>query len=154
MFIIGRAYLEHTGGTKFYQPFLIKRVEDGFTLAVTVIHYGPNTSHGAGADGRPVLGGQTQIKSGSDHFFSQIEVKKRQTSKGKYVEDPGARRISSFHSSTELREELTRLFGASTTEDLLLEIGITPDGAEAHPSERAETIDSELKEKPAEWGSW
>lgn len=154
MFTIERAYLEHTGGTKFYQPFLIKRDDGEFVHAVTIIHYGPNRSAGSGKDGRPVLGGQTQIKNGSAHFFDQIEAKKKETSKGKYVEDLGARRISNFHSSAELRKELTRLFGASTAEDLLLEIGITPDGAEAHPSERAETIDSEPKEKPAEWGSW
>ena len=69
MFTIERVYLEHTGGTKFYQPFLIKREEDGLMLAVTLVHYGPNSSPGAGADGRPVLGGQIQIKSGPDHFF-------------------------------------------------------------------------------------
>lgn len=154
MFTIERAYLEHTGGTKFYQPFLIKYVEDEFTLAATVIHYGPNRSAGSGKDGRPVLGGQTQIKNGSAHFFDQIEAKKKETSKGKYVEDPCDRRISNFHSPTELRKELIRLFGTNVAEDLLLEIGITPDGAEVHPSERAETIDSEPKEKPAEWGSW
>ena len=154
MFTIERTYLEHTGGTKFYQPFLVKREEDGLMRAVTIIHYGPNSSPGAGKDGRPVLGGQTQIKNGPAHFFSQIDAKKKETSRGKYVEDPCNRRVSNFHSSTELRKELTRLFGASTTEDLLLQIGITPDGAETHPSERAETIDSEPKEKPAEWGSW
>lgn len=154
MFTIERVYMEHTGGTKFYQPFLIKREEDGLMQAVTIVHYGPNSSPGAGKDGRPVLGGQTQIKSGPAHFFSQIEAKKKQTSKGKYVEDPYNRRISNFHSSTELRKELIRLFGTNVAENLLLEIGITHDGAEAQPSERAETIDSEPKEKPAEWGSW
>ena len=155
MFTIERAYLQHTGGTKFYQPFLIHRQGDDLQHSATLIHFGPNSSAGAGRSGRPVLGGQTQVKKGASHFYSQIEAKKKESSKGRYVET-GSRKVSKFDSISDFRSELMRLFGASTSEDILLQIGVVfdADGSALHPSESVETIDSEPKEKPAEWGSW
>ena len=155
MFQIIRKYLEHSGGTKFYQPFLFKHTYGSGQLqsAVSLMHYGPNSSAGSGAHGRPVLGGQMTMKSGEAYFYEQINAKRRRTAKG-YYEITGEFELQNFGTPEEFGAELVRLFGASKRDEIMLGLGLTVDGADAAPIEHPETIDSEPEEKHAAWGSW
>lgn len=156
---IRRTYMLHTSGTKFYQPFLVSYADGTLKSDVTVIHFGPASSKGSGVGGRPLMGGQVQLTAGREHYQGQIEAKSRPGVKGHY-EILSSGRNGTTYPLEEGRKELLRLFGASKTESILMELGLTYDGAETEPSAPVETVVSEPKaapvpaEKPAHWGTW
>lgn len=152
MITIRRTYMTHSGGTKFYQPFLVNYVStDGdLSSAATVIHFGPVSSGGAGSNGRPVLGGQIQIRGGAAHYQNQIDEKSKRTARGHYSQ---VHSTDTGYASDAGRDELVRLFGAKNTESILLELGLKFDGAEASPTTHRETAPTPI-EKPAHQGTW
>lgn len=79
MYKIKVDYLEHSGGTKFYETVKITRIDDG--LSVLVKRYGSNANK--------VGGGQTLISTGSEAAIetSRLKIlseKKKITAKGEY----------------------------------------------------------------------
>lgn len=157
MISIRRIYMVHTGGTKFYQPFLVTRDMPGTSMNrhVSIVHYGPLSSGGAGRFGRPVLGGQTKVTAGRSVFDRQLEAKSRGDATGRYEQESGT--TQKCLDEVQAREELTRLFGAATAQEILRELGLAHDGSEIIPSTAPDTVVTEPKqpaEKPAHWGQW
>jgi hypothetical protein len=152
MITIKRTYMDHSGGTKFYQPFLISyEGEHGLLSHATLLHYGPVSAKGAGRDGRPLLGGQMQVYQGAGVYRERLDSKQARSSKGQYSVVHTQENEYEVH---EGRAELTRLFGAERTEAILLELGLKFDGSEPPPGMRPDTKDSAPPAKPAAWGSW
>lgn len=153
MFKISKTYMEHSGGTKFYRPILVQFENREWNSAATVIHFGPNSSPGSGYGGRPVRGGQVQVKPGATHYQGQIALKAKATSKGHYKK-MGAEEAESFATVDAAREELIRLFGATTAAEVLNHLGFSHDGAELPPTVIHETVPIEPVKKPDHWASW
>jgi hypothetical protein len=152
MITITRTYMDHSGGTKFYQPFLIAYDgDDGLRSHATVLHWGPVSAKGSGRNGRPVLGGQVQVCQGSGIYRDRIASKQVGNSGGRYSVTHAE---ETAFSPAEGRAELIRLFGARRTEQILLELGLKFDGTEPPPGTRSDTKDSAPPAKPAAWGSW
>ena len=98
--------LEHSGGTKFYQLFRIRRDIDDTTYAeVTVAHYGPKKSLG---DARPISGGQTKIYPGS--AYESLLQEKKSVRNGGFYEEAGMWHEELFVSEGEFRSWLTHTF--------------------------------------------
>lgn len=155
MISIRRIYMVHTGGTKFYQPFLVSRDTSAPSRYVSIVHYGPLSSGGAGRFGRPVMGGQTKVTAGRSVFDRQLEAKSRGDAMGHYRKESDT--TQECIDEVQAREELTRLFGAATAQDILRDLGLAHDGSDITPSTAPDTVVSEPKppaEKPAHWGQW
>lgn len=154
MINIRRIYMVHTGGTKFYQPFLVSRGSK-VAMNVSIVHYGPRSSGGAGRSGRPVLGGQMKVTAGRSVFDRQLEAKSKGDATGHYRKESDT--TQECIGEVQAMEELTRLFGAATAQDIMRDLGLAHDGSEITPSTAPETVVSEPKppaEKPAHWGQW
>lgn len=151
MITIKRTYMDHSGGTKFYQPFLVAYDgPDGLRSHATVLHWGPVSSKGSGRSGRPVLGGQMQIHQGSGVYRERLDSKQARSSTGHYSV---VHSEETEYDSTDGRVELIRLFGSAQTEKILLELGLKFDGSEAPPTTHRETVSTPI-EKPAHQGTW
>lgn len=152
---VRRTWMDHEGGTKFYQAFLIT-AHDG--RALTVIHHGPIGGHDRGF--RPVLGGQIVIHDGADKYAAQIAAKQKRG----YTVVTALQTETKYRSVAELNNILVAQFGASRTQEILLRLGYTldakgaPDEPDDEPSVELEDTPIETvfdpSTKPESWGSW
>lgn len=139
-------WMEHSGGTKFYQIFEFHPVGVENGKAVTMTHWGSITKLGASEFFRPVNGGETQIKPGLLLNAREIDKRKR----GYETENT---RISSYSPSSAWFVET---FGAAIAHELQVAMNI----ADIGPSDDVDTSYMGAKkapeptERPAGWGVW
>lgn len=151
-FKVHRIWMEHEGGTKFYQLFLIESHSLGGVIpaGASVTHYGPMSSRGAKGDKRPVNGGKVSILSPMD-FISKFKQK----------EAKGYKKKSEEFTNPCSKEKLIAWFGAQETDAIYMVMfgTTTPDfTAEPEPTEDTDTKDLMVAKapdvRPASWGSW
>lgn len=124
VFVIDKQFLQHEGGTKFYQILRVL-VKDPGSLphgsggrAVTVTNWGPlKTSPGLR---RIVTSGQTKVSPG-DTFLTTLEAKKKRGYEAGSVTWGETKRAASVH---ELKDYLFTELGASDGQEVLLQLGI------------------------------
>lgn len=155
-FHIERRWLEHTGGTKFYQVLRFSRSE--WDMGKRVSTHVATVFHFAGFKGdrtklrRPVMGGQIQIKQG-DLFMAKFEEKK----KDGY--EPVDQAVSEFVQTKDFLALGTTLMGAAHMQTILAHLGMRTDTGEVDesdpdPSIPFEDTPIEETERPDGWGSW
>lgn len=138
-------WIEHEGGTKFYQVFEFRNNEIG-GKNVTMTHWGSIAKLHADKFNRPVLGGETQIKHG--RLASTTVASKRK--RGYTIHDTRVAHGIAWW---------TEHFGAALTHDLMVAMGLQ-DGAEDYPIADPDTISkgevppAEPDVRPSAWGTW
>jgi hypothetical protein len=143
-FTVTNTWLEHTGGTKFYQVFQLTP-EKGVGKPVTVTHWG-KASIADEIFMRPVKGGETQVTPGA-LGASKISAKLK---RGYLQSDQKTWLIAQ-------EEWLTEQFGAELAHTIALEMF----GAKGEPTSEPETkaipkakaIEPEAP-RPEAWGTW
>lgn len=139
-------WMEHEGGTKFYQVFFIRSEKTG--RAVSVNHWGSIGKLGALRFHRPVNGGDTQVKPGHQASVTISAKQKR----GYSVVDTAEFPICDA-------EELEQRFGADLTHNIQVALMMMLP-ADDSPTDETETIPKVAKapepepERPASWGRW
>lgn len=139
-------WMEHSGGTKFYQIFEIRPLWVDSVKAVTVTHWGSIAKLGASEFFRPVNGGETQIKAG-------LGLASREADKHKRGYQTKNTRFDTYApNSTWFVEH----FGAAIAHELQVAMNI----ADIGPSDDVDTSYMGAKkapeptERPAGWGVW
>lgn len=149
---IRRRLLDHEGGTKFYQLFLIVNPHTGKSALVT--HYGPNSSRTT----RPIEKGQMKVHEGDGvSAFNEVHAAKR---KRGYRDALAGMSVDDMADTQDFGELVVQTFGAKVASEVFVKIGMTSSGRsiedEAKPSPTPKvdhsTIDTE--DLPADWGSW
>lgn len=148
---ITRRWMEHSGGSKFYQIICVTRG----TRAVTAFHYagyrGDHTQFR-----RPCNGGQVEIKAG-DLLLSKTMEKEKRKSSGHYsitTDDVTAH----FTNDARLEVDLIASFGSQHAHQILTMLDVYVPSIK--PSDEGDTVGIEESEpaKPAEraasWASW
>lgn len=141
-------WMEHSGGTKFYQVFEF-RPKDGGT-PITLIHYGAR-KESTSVFSRPVLGGRTQVKRGPLRR-TQLRLKEK-----------GGYQIASTRSLKAEKDDpyWVHNFGATLAHCLMTEM--YPHGnVETDEPCPSDEVDNSVMGKavvapdvrPAGWGSW
>lgn len=139
-------WMEHKGGTKFYQIFEIRPIGIDGAKSVTVTHWGSISKLGASEFFRPVMGGETQIKPGFELVSKESEKKKR----GYSTENT---RFANYEPNNAWFVEH---FGATLAHQLQVAMNI----ANAGPSDDVDTSymgatkAPKPTERPAGWGVW
>jgi hypothetical protein len=154
-FTISSKFLEHTGQTKFYQPFFI-RCDSGKVQGCGVGHYGPNKAL-SGLDKRPINGGQCKVYSVLKMEEVVNDKTKRKTA-GWYdfAKDGPDLSLSESDFST----WLSATFPTKVREEIRAFMGLTVSGAvsiapePASPGDEPETISHAPGEEPEGWGGW
>ena len=145
-------WLEHSGGTKFYQVFMLMP-EEG--KPVTVCHWGKMTIAAGKRNVRPVLGGETQLHEGAV-MASKVNNKiKRGYDQADMVsmnvEDDSEWFVQHFGADLAARIEIAMFHDKVAIEHNVMTAAPTP--------KVAPDTTSIGKTKPAEptpegWGSW
>lgn len=155
-FRIERRWMEHPGGTKFYQVMRFSRME--WDMGKSVSERTVTVFHFAGFKGdrtklrRPVMGGQIQIKVG-DLFMEKFNEKKRDGY------EPVDQAMSEFVTTKEFLALGNTLMGAAHMQTILTHLGMRADTGEVNESEDDPSIpfeDTPIEEteRPDGWGSW
>jgi hypothetical protein len=168
-FMIDSCYLLHEGGTKFYQCFRFTAEGVGkwpfppgaSKRAISLNHWGPHT--GAPGPRRPVEGGQTKLLD-NDQYLGQRSIKMGRGYELLQLSHENTESFTSPNAQLKFQQELTKLVGAKTRDEILIKLGIgveaTPIAAEdaalaptpsAHSSPIATEPDSTSDPR---WGSW
>lgn len=148
---ITRRWMEHSGGSKFYQIICVTRG----TKAVTAFHYagyrGDHTQFR-----RPCNGGQVEIKTG-DHMYVKTAEKEKRKSTGHYsiaTDD----KTDHYTNDGRLEVGLVGLFGAQQAHQILLGLGVHVPSIAPSDEGDTESIEESEPAKPAaraaSWASW
>ena len=145
-------YMEHEGGTKFYQVFEAKGLAGlAGCLPTTLTHWGPLRTVRSTGTPRPVQGGGTQIKDGRN-LQESLRVKTRPNPKGVYA------RVLHEKRAYKLSDPWwAQTFGAVLAHEFIL--NMFPDGVDLDPRAIADTVvsgevDTTPTDRPTSWGSW
>jgi len=142
------SWMEHSGGTKFYQVFRIQDDEMS-SKAATVGHYGPMSAAKTGRGSRPLVGGQTIVKRGSNAYQDLINAKTRRG----YSASAGQPRHK-YETVEKFREYLTMTFSAGDRHAIEEALGLHGE-REIVPKGPADTSISEPEApRPDGWGDW
>lgn len=140
-------WMEHSGGTKFYQIFEFQPLGGvNGTRPVTMTHWGSIAKLGAKEFHRPVNGGETQIKPGLGLNGREADKRKR----GYTTEN------TRFQAHTSDSTWFVEHFGAAGAHELQVAMNI----ANVVPSDDVDTSYMGAKkapeptERPAGWGAW
>jgi hypothetical protein len=162
---IKRLWMEHSGGTKFYQIFGIVATRDAgmagrISREATAFHF-------AGFRGDmtkfrlPKNGGQVQIVAGDQLSAKTREKEKHTVAKGHYsiVET----RVDRFDSADAFGRQLRTAFGSSDAENILSVLSMDTHIGMGTPSEDAPDpispgedtpVETPTTPRPEAWGSW
>jgi len=146
-FSVSQTWMEHKGGSKFYQVFEFRPKTGN---AMTVVHFGKVT-HTIVTFSRPIIGGQVVTHKGA-LGRAKVEAK---LGRGYEVVDT-LTTLSSVKGSSFLVET----FGASIGHDLGVAMFGHSMGSETPPTDHpdneviAEQTTPAIQDRPAHWGRW
>lgn len=147
MINVAATWMEHSGGTKFYQVFKFTHTETG--KSATMTHWG-KLNAAMSPFSRPVLGGETKLLDGNGTYTAKINAKLKrgyQTIKEKSTahQDDSEWFVQTLGAELAYKLEVA-LFGASRS-------AATGPTDEPHTSS-IETTPDEPDVRPASWGTW
>lgn len=151
-FEVRKLWMDHDGGTKFYQVFRISAQVAWGAPVVTLGHYGKQ-SVAKGLGSRPINGGSTKIYPG-DKYREVIGEKNRVRAGGRYLSTPAGEVTEVFNDEKAFTAYLTKMFMVNDRSDIENELGLH--GVReiaATPTPAPETITSPA-EHPTGWGAW
>lgn len=159
-FLIEKLWMPHSGGTKFYQAFLITAMaNDGQLNFLTVGHYG-----GYRGDftqfRRPVEGGLLWVKA--DGPASEFDDLIRRKTNDGYDSHRHPKRTARFDSLNEWTDGMVHLFGAGKSAMLIEQMKLHGHSQglaaykrfETEPEKQPDTESIEPTEHAPSWGTW
>lgn len=169
-FKINTVWMDHSGGTKFYQLFRIERVYDTLgvssgraprTRQATVGHYGaykamPNNGR---TERRPISGGQTVVYPGAK-YEELYKDKTRERNGGRYVPEKVVKATKSIQGEDDFHTWLRQNLQTLHRDKVLKELGMSLDPSAApidpddEPIAEVETINHDSDDRPEGWGDW
>jgi hypothetical protein len=159
IFTIESVWMDHSGGTKFYQLFRIRRVRQTTMFSqskqwlAAVGHYGSMSAVKTRLR-RPIEGGQCKVYPGAQHD-SVLEEKKRPRNGGRYL-PAGGMPIRTLQQD-EFAQYLREAFPTAVREEILtmLEMDLSGNGQAIAEPEPAPTTEPETAQQvPDGWGDW
>lgn len=144
-------WMEHSGGTKFYQVFKFSRIGKSSVAPQLVYlnHWGP-MNMAKGRFSRPVNGGQTQIKVGAIENPVEAKVKR-----GYRMIDTATREVKPYD------PWFKEAFGSAVADNLHIQLFGSAIGDSPVPSNELDNEEIAAppsvtvpEERPESWGSW